>query len=247
MYSWSRPRSFHLWARARPCQERKVLAVNTADKIGLLPGFGWLANLPSFWATLAVVWLITPVMMFVVGLVFEGRMLPISPRHQFLSFFPGDLFLGAMTAGLLTLARRLPDGHHWYNAWWWHVPVLVITCVVAFVITKGEYSDPNGYGHRAVLSPTKLYHNGVLYGLYGYVVVVLLVAVTTMVVQSTSWTLGLLYLLTLVPGAVWACLLVLEQNDAFLERIVPGVSAEEVKKERMENAHQSDWRPLWAH
>lgn len=85
--------------------------MNTADKIGLLLGFGWLADHGIF-GTLAICMAITPGMMFVLGLVGESRLLPWTANKQFLSFIPGDVFLGFAVAGMLVLAQRLPSGSY---------------------------------------------------------------------------------------------------------------------------------------
>lgn len=127
--------------------------------------------------------------------------------------------------------------------------VLVGALAVSFLITRGEYNDPNGYGHRAVLSPTKLYHNGVLYGLYGYVIVVVLVALIGGLWVNWSWESFGALVVCLVPMLLWFLCLVLEQNDAFLEKFAAtnGQTAQDVKDQRVESAHVDDWQPIWAH
>lgn len=208
--------------------------MDTADKIGLLPGFGWIAG-QNLVVTLIICWIISPGLMFIIAPVLESRKLPWTPQTQFLSFFPGDLFLGLMLALLLWFAQRLPSEDHLYNSTWFHLVLISLTFIVAVVITKGEYDDPNGYGHRAVLSPTKLYHNIVLYGAYGYVVIATLVAVLGWLITTGSWNqIGVLGL-CLVPGLIWVSLLVLEQR-------VP----EEIKQNRMQLAHVNDWKPCWS-
>lgn len=210
--------------------------MDVADKIGLLPGFGWIAG-HNFWITLVLCLLFTPIGHCLVGLVFESRFVPLSPTKQFLSFFPGDVFLGMMTAGLLALAHQLPAEQRWYNATLWHVPVwntLVFTgaILVAVLLTRQEYRDagkPGGYTRRAMRSPTKIYHNYLLYGGYGYIIVTTLVAV---VAAGRSWWLAL----ALLPGLVWVGCLV---ADNFV--------SSETKQSRVDNAHIEHWRPFWQH
>ncbi len=113
--------------------------------------------------------------------------------------------------------------------------VIVVTFIVAIVLTKGEYDDPNGYGHKAVLSPTKLYHNIVLYGAYGYVIVVTLIAVVAWMIASASWNLSGMLVVCLIPGMIWACLLAVDQN-----------ASEETKESRLRNAHVTEWKPIWS-
>lgn len=214
--------------------ESRCPAVTSADKIGLLPGFGWIAG-HNFFATLFVCWLITPGLMFIIAPVLESRKLPWTPQTQFLSFFPGDFFLGMMLALVLWFAQRMPAEVHFYNSTWFHLLLVVVTFTVAIVITKAEYDDPNGYGHRAVLSPTKLYHNIVLYGAYGYVIVATLVAVVAWLLNDGSWRQAGVLGLCLAPGLVWVCLLVFEQE-----------MSEETKESRTWYAHVNDWKPIWS-
>jgi len=130
----------------------------------------------------------------------------------------------------------LPSDRLFYNTVWFHAMVLVSAATVAVLITVSEYNDTNGYGHRAVLSPTKLYHNIVLYGGYGYVIVVVLVAVVAGLVMNWNGMNALLLIALLFPGFVWISLLYAEQQ-----------SSDEVKKSRIEHAHVNDWKPIWQH
>jgi hypothetical protein len=205
-----------------------------AERIGFLPGFGWVAG-HNWLETLLVCWLITPGMMYLIGLIGESRLLPWTPSTQFLSFVPGDLFLGAMLTALLMTAKRLPEEERFYNAAWWHILLLVMAVGVAIVITVGEYKDPNGYGHRAVLSPTKLYHNLVLYGGYGYIILATLIAIAVWLLSNWSWSATGLVALCLLPGAVWVSLIVLDQQ-----------ASEEIKRDRVRYAHINDWSPIWS-
>lgn len=202
--------------------------MSTAEKIGLFPGFGWIAG-HELWVTLLICWFITPGMIFILGWIGESRMIPVSPNYQFISFIPGDFFLGAMAASILVLAQDLPSASNWYNSPWLHGAVVIAAVSVAVLLTRGEYQDPNGYGRRGVLSPTKLYHNLVLYGGYGYVIITTLVAVV-----SASETRGWFLAGSLVFGVIWVSLLVLERRDS-----------EKVKRQRVENAHVSNWSPIW--
>lgn len=206
----------------------------TAEKIGLLPGFGWLADLTFagvnglgvFTGTLIVCWAISPGVMFLLGWVFEGRTLPWRPSEQYLSFIPGDLFLGIMAAGLLTAARSLPDASRWFNSPVWHLLVLAVTVLVAFILTYGEWKS-GAYPTRAILSPTKPYHNGVLCALYGYVIV------TTLVALAASHS-DRVFLLALVPGVIWVSLVAIDNRSP------------ETMAHKAALAHVADWRPSWS-
>lgn len=202
--------------------------MNTAERIGLPGPFGLLAG-HSFLVTLLICWATTPGVMYALAVVLEGRFPSLSLRDQFLSFWPGDLFLGAMAAGLLTLAQRLPDEARWYNSLSWHGLVLCATAVAAIFLTYGEWKS-GAYPTRAIFSPTKLYHNGVLYGLYGYVIVVTLVAV----IFGSSWSekLAALFVLVLVPGVIWAALV-------YKDNTLPP----QEKQHKFEQSHTATWKP----
>lgn len=200
--------------------------MEVADKIGLLPGFGWVAG-HNLLVTLLICWGLTPFGHLLVGFVGESRLVPISPRYQFLSFFPGDLFLGAMAAGLLVLAQNLPAEQHVYNSTWWHVLVFIGGCAVAVGLTWMEYKS-GAYPARAILSPTKFYHNGLLYAGYGYIIVTTLVAVLA---SARSWWL----VPVLLPGLVWVF---------FLYKDNTYQPEDAARKAR--HAHVENWSPLWA-
>lgn len=202
--------------------------MDTAEKIGLLPGFGWIAG-HNTWVTLAFCLLLTPVGHCLVGLIGESRWVPLSPSKQFLSFFPGDLFLGVMAASLLVSAQDLPGEKAWYNATWWHVLVLVGALVIATVLTWLEWKS-GVYPTAAVFSPTKIYHNFLLYGGYGYIIVTTLVAVLA---AELSWA---FIMAALVPGLAWVWLVVQDNS----------LSGEAAKR-KASYAHVADWSPIWHH
>ena len=222
--------------------------MDTAERIGLLPGFDLLAGHGLF-TTIIIVMAVTPGMMFVIGVIGESRWLPISPKRQFLSFFPGDILLGATVAGLLMNASRLPATRVWYNSMPWHIVVLFGALVVASCMTYGEYRESvrgQGYARRALFSPTKLYHNFGLYGGLGYIGFSTLTAnIAGIVIDFSMGGLSRL-ILCLLPGAVWLSFLFLEQSDSFLVRIT-GVPGDTVKATRVKTAHVANWHPIWVH
>jgi hypothetical protein len=198
---------------------------------GLLWGFDWLADGP-WWVVLLKCWALTPLMMFlVIAPIFESRWLSLSFKKQYLSFFPGDFFLGIMVTLLVVSARQVQVDDLWYEAVWVHFLLLALTMCVAVWLTRGEVK--NGfYPKRAMLSPTKIYHNGVLYAGYGYVAVMLLMqAVTHLTVSGLGWP---AFIGALAALAVWGVLLIPDN------RLTP-----EDRKLKSENAHIADWRPLW--
>lgn len=207
--------------------------MDTASKIGLLPGFGWVTGTGNFFLTLMICWLVTPVGMIAVGLICESRMVPLRPSRQFLSFFPGDIFLGVAAAGLLVMARQLPAELRWYNATAWHVIVLVFTALVAVVMTYGEWKS-GVYPTRAIFSPTKLYHNILLYVGYGYVIVTTLVAVVAGLSWSSRPTFVAGLACCLVPGVIWGVLVVKDNSLSTAQ-----------SHDKAAHAHVGNWEPFW--
>lgn len=231
--------------------------MTTGEKIGLLNGFGWVAN-QTWWLTLLILWMCTPGMMILIGVIFESRWIPLWSAKQFRSFFPGDFFLGGALLALLMLARRLPAKQAWYNSWQWHIGVFLFVLGVAFLMTflewnRGDAMDPSRYTLRTIVSPTKLYHNGFLYWLYGYVTVTTFFAVVAgywwqgWSETSGSWLQklgGLLWnersawlLLALIPLLIWG---LLARHDSIV--ISQGSEARNLKTA---NAHISNWHPIW--
>ena len=208
--------------------------METADKIGLLTGFGWMAG-HSWFTTLMLCWLLTPVGMIVVARLLESRKLPLKKHEQYQSFFPGDVYLGFTVTGLLVLAQRLPDREAWYNSTLIHLIILGLTSIVAIGLSLMEISQ-EAYGGRAMYSPTKLYHNGVLYVGYGYIAV----STSVSVIGGFGWSNIQLYdmvmfVALLGMSGMWAKALY-DDNTA----------PKKLNDERKANAHVSTWKPIWS-
>lgn len=203
--------------------------MTTADRIGLRGYWAWLTDLPPQLTFLYCI-IITPVALMIIAPVLESRWLPLSPHKQFLSFFPGDMLLGEMAAWLLLIARDLPDEARWYNSTIWHALVQISALLIAGYLTYCEYIG-GMYPKRAILSPTKIYHNFALYGGYGYLIFTTLIAV----LFGSEWTPLFLEELAFVfiPGLAWVALLI-EDNT------LPGSI-----NEKAQYAHVADWRPIW--
>lgn len=202
--------------------------------IGLLRGFGEIASLigSNFALGLLICWLITPGMMMVIAPIFESRWLPLSPSKQFLSFFPGDLFLGILATGLCYSVVRLPGGDRMLgpvkvNSVPVQLAILVIVAIVAIAQHQGEVKA-GIYPRRAVNSPTKWYHDLVLYVGYGY----LIVSTFITLIVAGSW--GALWALCALP---WVFFLGYDSSkrDTAAGRL------------RAQHAHVADWEPIWVY
>lgn len=192
-----------------------------ADKIGLISGFGWIAGHP-LWVTLVLCLAVTPGAMLLIALLFEGRWLPLSSQRQFESFFPGDIFLGMAVAGSLELAKELPAREAWYNGAAWHSIALAVALIIAIALTVMELKA-GVYPRRAIMSPTKLYRNCVLYCGYGYVTITTVMAITVDLDWSQKRLLGLA-ISTAIFGAFWL-VLVIKDNMLAKHKLVKAQSA----------------------
>ncbi len=210
------------------------MSVSVADRIGFFPVTEWVAGHP-FWITLLVCLVITPGAMIIIAPILETRWLPLSPKRQFLAFFPGDLLLGVGVASLLTAAQDLPAERRWYAAPIVHIMVIGIAAGAAYLLTFVVELKGGVYPRRAIFSPTKLYHNGVLYIGYGYV------AATTFIadVAGLGWSelfRGGWMSLALICLATWLVLVV-------FEGMIFGKAGMAMKARF---AHVPDWRPFWS-
>jgi hypothetical protein len=201
----------------------------SSSRIGLPPYWGWLEG-HSFWVTLVICLAITPGMMIVIAPVLESRWLPLRSSKQFVSFFPGDVFLGLMTTGLLILAQDLPLEERWYSSDQWRGIIQAVVLVAAVVLTYGE---KGAYPRRALYSPTKIYHNGILYVGYGYLVITTLAAV--LAGSIWTWSFAGWLSLCLLPGLIWLRLL-LKDNSLHPEQT----------RRKAASAHVADWKPIWS-
>lgn len=209
-----------------------------SEKIGLLPGFGWVANQAwlgdSWWSQLLSMlltcWLITPVGHIVWAFIAQTTIVPLDSKRQWRSFFPGDLFLGGAIAVLIFAATRVPFVEaRWWQSTTFHLTVLGGALFVATVMTV--VIDKPAMPLAALLSPSKLYHNFVLYGGYGYIGVVSLVAAV-----ASNWGRASLWLVVLavIVGSPWVRYVVLD-----------GQLSKEEASRKQEHAHPASYRLFW--
>lgn len=203
-----------------------------SEKFGYIGPFAWLAN-QDMWAILPICLFVAPFASYLfVAPVLEARWMPWGWGHQFKAFMPGDIFLSLGVAWLLWQGRNLPDQKAFYNAWWFHLAVFVGTFGFASWQTWREsVADPTAafaWPAGVATSPTKLYHNFALYGLYGYVLVTALSAL----MFGGLWQQALLGLALASP---WMYFLLIDNHVS-----------EEVRVARLQQAHIANWRPIWA-
>lgn len=202
--------------------------MTTAERIGLFPGFDLAAG-HGFIITLLILLSITPGMMILIGLVGESRLIPMNPKRQFISFSPGEFFLCFGVACMMQAARQLPDKSRWFTATWFQLLLLVVAFGVGVGITYAEWKEGT-YPARSIFSPTKIYHNGGLYILLGY----LIGSTTLAVLVGSDWTNATTrgwFGLSLIGFLPWAFLVIAENGM--------------IAKQKAQYAHPSDWKPIW--
>lgn len=117
---------------------------------------------------LMIGWLITPGMMFVLGWILESRTLPIIENSR--AFLPGDFFLGlilASSAVILRNSRIRRDSFVLSKRWL--IFASVLTAVAVFLVGK-LVLDRGNYTIGQILSPTKLWHDIIVYMGYGPII-----------------------------------------------------------------------------
>lgn len=143
--------------------------MSVSDRLGTLPVFSTFVDMSWPWR-LAWAWFFTPVAMMFIAPIFESRWLPLG-KKQFRGFFPGDLFLGGAFTLLAQSAQRInaEGGDHWWQSDRWHLTCFFGALIGGFLFRS--FVDGRNYAPWALWSPTKLYHDFVLYTAYGYLLV----------------------------------------------------------------------------
>lgn len=113
-------------------------------------------------------WLVISLMpyaIYLVGYVFEsrlpGRDMPVI-KDQSLAFLPGDAGLALLIA-MADKAKPVTPR--------WHVAGVILGLMAFIVVRRVTYS-PSDYSPEAWWSPTKIYHDVVICGIFGYLIVV---------------------------------------------------------------------------
>lgn len=207
--------------------------MSNAEQIGLPFFIGWLVNGGPLVALVAA-WFITPVMLYLVKWVFESKV-PFRHYHPwydaFRGFMPGDLFLGVVFALSVQLTAGLDSDQHWYNSGVWHVVVL-IGAVIGGLLARKFLDGPPVYNRRQMRSPSKLYHDIVLYMGFGY----LLFTVGMSALVGTDWDGTTLYLKIgmITTFVAWIVCLISDATAPLHQRQRWG-----------EKSHPSRWRRIW--
>lgn len=179
--------------------------------------------------TLLVSWLIWPGLMFLVGAIFESRLIPIG-RGQSWAFIPGDFSLGVMATALLVMYTDTGKDIPLVGSACWWIPVIVVLGVIAVFWHRNDVSY---YPPRAGRSPTKILHNFVGYFLFPVILVGL--GVPQIVEAFVSGMSLSILRCWLIFVAALAFYLVCVLHDTF-----SAPTAKDIYRR-----HPDDWRPIW--
>lgn len=134
-----------------------------------------------FLVTLGVAWTITPLLFILIGVLFESRLVPLG-RNQSRAFMPGDLALGVVLASGWYLFPQVS-----VTSVWRADPLMLAISLVAGGLlcwAMRKRFDGPAYHPRALRSPTKVYHDFVLYIFYAAALIYVCVP---SILTETSW------------------------------------------------------------
>jgi len=189
---------------------------------------GWLVGDP--WVALIIAWGLTPLGLYAVAYVFESRIPGRDFRlfkDAFRGFMPGDVFLGLAFMMFVTAIHRsdvVKDA--WFNSALWHGIVFIGAVVLGLAARK--FLDAPNYTKRQMRSPSKVYHDFVLYIGYGYVFTTTAVAALGLEGWSVSTALGLLFV------GFWVLCLALDLT-----------TSKQIVERLARKSHPVRWRPIW--
>lgn len=134
----------------------------------------------AFAAGLIFALLLTPGFMYLLAWA-EGKR-KFRTCDEFRAFMPGDLYLGvSFSFGCSLFAQARIMGHS--APGWWHWVSTAVGCLAAVGLTVPEIigafyyrdGDAGRYHWRQMISPRKIWHNVVVYGVYGYLLMAICV------------------------------------------------------------------------
>ena len=102
-----------------------------------------------------VFWIIWPGLMFVIGLIFESREVPLI-KHQSRAFFPGDLAFGVILVAIVSMYAKTGVDIPMVGSPYWWAPIATSIFVIGW---RWRREDVANYPKRAVHSPTKIVHD----------------------------------------------------------------------------------------
>ncbi|MBQ3413651.1 hypothetical protein IJH33_02260 [Candidatus Saccharibacteria bacterium] len=179
---------------------------------------------------LLLLWLIWPGLMFVVGAIWESRLVPIW-QFQSKAFIPGDFALVYAVMKLAEMYLATLYLHTWgKRPIWWAVACLVATIIAGHL----QGNDAKNYPPRARYSPTKLTHDFIGYFLITFLVIAMLVPQIWLMCTSPNIVTGVTsQWRPMISGFVIYAVCVAYDFSA------PPTDLEIALR------HPADWHPLW--
>ncbi|MGH7196328.1 MAG: hypothetical protein ACREGJ_01005 [Candidatus Saccharimonadales bacterium] len=190
--------------------------MSTAEKLGALPGFGWMVNLHPLVGILFIVGL-THGGMWVIMMLEEGfivRSVIWRWARGYQAWLYGDVALALAFGLALVGVRSLPSStDRLYQNVWVHVGILALWLLVG--AWRWSFNDYNAYTVEQSASPSKLYHD-LLFPLIGY----LLSAALVPLLAPTNWwrghaVQGIATMLCIVFIGLWVWFGIGDQRDSW--------------------------------
>ena len=166
---------------------------------------------------LLVFWLFWPGSMFVFGIVFESRILPIW-KHQSKAFIPGDFCVGIMFLGIKILRD---GGYNKNDSLSAFTALLTVLAYLAAIIVQSKDTKP--YKRCAIRSPTKILNDST-YFLFPFLIIhfgwPVIIAKTPYV--AVFWG----AVAAFIAAAIWDAKRGFAEEDVYYR-------------------HPDDWKPIW--
>lgn len=191
----------------------------------------------SLWQFIGV-WLLVsliPYAMYLVAYVFESRKPGSSPGqipvwvYQSRALMPGDFGLALFTTGGLSLYVE-GDLYDWSTGWWWLWLVGPLLSLITLYVGRRVLYSAGDYSPRAWRSPSKRYHDYVMYGLFPLAVVWWVIPGYAAGFLDQDGAIGLAPAVGVAGLSVWVFGIYLDAHYG------------EVPNERQ---HPSQWQPIW--
>ena len=187
--------------------------------------FEWLSELISAnWLKSLIAWLIVwPGGFFVIGIVFESRLIPLW-KGQSKAFFPGDLALIVALVTIIGLDVKVP---RWAETPLWGYFTMITVLMIAIIIRRNDISN---YPARAGRSPTKIVHD-----IVGYFYIPWLMSMIGIpkLIESPPWN------KPTVGWVVFWLALLFYFGCVFYDVANPATPAD------IKIRHPENWQPLW--
>ena len=184
--------------------------------------------------SIIIAWLIWPGLMFLVGWIFESRMVPVF-KNQSMAFLPGDFVFELMYVALaLFYVEATEINPNIINAIQNPGWVALSALFAFFIFLPLRRRDRGAYPKRAFYSPTKLCHDICGYYFIPFMLIWLEYPAISYIVRDEMirgqswWLVGIIAVCWFIYGAC----VIHDMHDIFLASYAPYM-------------HPENWKPLW--